>query len=66
MELSHSRKYSYLLLSTFVDARLAAITASSLLESFKFLGVAAPLQPQEAEEMWLVTKRTHKLLQMHN
>ena len=50
--------------------------------SFKFLGVhitdklnwsthtdsiaAAPLQPQEAEEIWLVTKSTHKLLQMHN
>ena len=27
---------------------------------------AAPLQPQEAEEIWLVTKSTHKLLQMYN
>ena len=27
---------------------------------------AAPLQPQEAEEIWLVTKSTHKPLQMHN
>ncbi|KAM9480111.1 uncharacterized protein ACWYII_006939 isoform 1-T1 [Salvelinus alpinus] len=26
----------------------------------------APLQPQEAEEIRLVTKSTHKLLQMHN
>ena len=29
-------------------------------------GAAAPLQPQEAEEIRLVTKSTHKLLQMHN
>ena len=29
-------------------------------------GAAAPLQPQEAEEIWFVTKSTHKLLQMHN
>ena len=29
-------------------------------------GATAPLQPQEAEEIWLVTKSTHKLLQMHN
>ena len=29
-------------------------------------GATAPLQPQEAEEIWLVTKNTHKLLQMHN
>jgi hypothetical protein len=51
-------------------------------EIFKFLGVhklkmvhphrqygegaTAPLQPQEAEEIWLVTKNTHKPLQMHN
>ena len=27
---------------------------------------AAPLQPQEAEEIQLVTKNTHRLLQMHN
>ena len=26
----------------------------------------APLQPQEAEEIRLVTKSTHTLLQMHN
>ena len=26
----------------------------------------AQQQPQEAEEIWLVTKSTHKLLQMHN
>ena len=25
-------------------------------------GATAPLQPQEAEEIWLVTKSTHKLL----
>ena len=51
-------------------------------ESFKFLGihitdklkwsthtdsvVKKAQQPQEAEEMGLVTKNTHKLLQMHN
>ena len=29
-------------------------------------GATAPLQPQVAEEIWLVTKSTHKLLQMHN
>ena len=29
-------------------------------------GAAAPFQPQEAEEIWLVTKNTHKLLQLHN
>ena len=29
-------------------------------------GATAPLQPQEAEEIWLVTKNTHKRLQMHN
>ena len=29
-------------------------------------GATEPLQPQEAEEIWLVTKSTHKLLQMHN
>ena len=29
-------------------------------------GVIAPLQPQEAEEIRLVTINTHKLLQMHN
>jgi hypothetical protein len=29
-------------------------------------GAVAPLQPQEAEEIWLVTKNTHILLQMHN
>ena len=29
-------------------------------------GAAAPLQPQEAEEIRLVTKNIHKLLQMHN
>ena len=26
----------------------------------------APLHPQEAGEIWLVTENTHKLLQMHN
>ena len=30
------------------------------------VGAAAPLQPQEAEEMWLVTQNPDKLLQMHN
>ncbi|CDQ86081.1 unnamed protein product [Oncorhynchus mykiss] len=30
------------------------------------VAAAAPLQPQEAEEIRLVTKNTHKLLQMHN
>ena len=29
-------------------------------------GAAGPLQPQEAEEIQLVTKNTHRLLQMHN
>ena len=29
-------------------------------------GAAAPLQPQVAEEIRLVTKNTHKPLQMHN
>ena len=29
-------------------------------------GAAAPLQPQEAEEIWLVTQNPDKLLQMHN
>ena len=29
-------------------------------------GATVPLQPEEAEEMWPVTKNTHKLLQMHN
>ena len=29
-------------------------------------GAAEPLLPQEAEEIWLVTENTHKLLQMHN
>ena len=28
-------------------------------------GATAPLQPQEAEEMWRVTKNTHNVLQMH-
>ena len=29
-------------------------------------GATAPLQPQEAEEIWLVTQNPDKLLQMHN
>ena len=29
-------------------------------------GATVPLQPQEAEEIWLVTENTHKFLQMHN
>ena len=29
-------------------------------------GATVPLQPQEAEEIWLVTKNTPTLLQMHN
>ena len=29
-------------------------------------GATVPFQPQEAEEIRLVTKSTHKLLQMHN
>jgi hypothetical protein len=29
-------------------------------------GATAPLQPQEAEDIWLVTLKPHKLLQMHN
>ena len=29
-------------------------------------GAKAPLQPQEAEEIWLVTQNPDKLLQMHN
>ena len=29
-------------------------------------GAAMVLQPQEAEDIWLVTKNTQKLLQMHN
>ena len=57
-------------------------TVVEKVESFKFLGVhklkwsthtqygeegaTAPLQPQEAEEICLVTKNTHKPLQMHN
>ena len=57
-------------------------TVVERVESFKFLGgqtemvhphrqcgeegAAAPLQPQETEKIWLVTKNTHKLLQMQN
>ena len=29
-------------------------------------GTTVPLQPQEAEEIWLVTQSPDKLLQMHN
>ena len=29
-------------------------------------GATVPLQPREAEEIWLYTKNTHKLLQVHN
>jgi hypothetical protein len=56
-------------------------TVVEKVESFKFLcvdvtdklkwsthtdSVVKKVQQREAEEMWLVTNNTHKLLQMHN